>query len=254
MARPKKQTVDYFPHYCNHSKTLDIVEAQYGNDGYAFWFKMLEILGKNEAHVFDYSSNGAWLYLLTYTLVPEAKAKELLETFATLGMIDKDLWEKNIIWVQHFVDEHVSLYARRKVDLPQRPGGNVPLSAFSIAVVDGDKRTLKEQREDTISDDLKVAGMIKYFEDTARRMLTPKDLENLKDFADNYPDGWFEKAVDEAVKNKARAPIRYIEKILEDWKSQGVNPFEDRSKRGRTPKAADTSTEALKRSTTGPID
>ena len=243
MARPKKQTVDYFPHYCNGSKTLKIVEAQYGNDGYAFWFKVLEILGKTEGHVFDYNDNGSWLFLLTETNVEDDKATGILETFASLGMIDKDLWEKNIIWVQHFVDEHVALYARRQVDLPQRPGGNLPLSA------------VKELREGAkIEDDLKVAGMIKYYEDTARRMLTPKDLENLKDFADNYPDGWFEKAVDEAVKNNAKAPIRYIEKILESWKTEGVNPLEERPRRRGPAKAGDTSTEALKASTTGPID
>lgn len=242
MARPKKQTVDYFPHYCNASKTLKIVEAQYGNDGYAFWFKMLEIIGRTEGHVFDYSTKGAWLYLLTEIDIPEAKAKEILQTFATLGMIDKELWEKNIYWVQHFVDEHVALYARRKVDLPQRPGGSVPMSAFSLTQVTGN---------DAVKDDLKVAGMIKYFEDTARRMLTPKDLENLKDFADNYPDGWFEKAVDEAVKNSARAPIRYIEKILESWKTEGVNPLV--GKKARAHKQGPTSAEKREESITKPL-
>jgi len=241
MARPKKQTVDYFPHYCNHSKTLAIVEAQYGNEGYAFWFKMLEILGKTEGHVFDYSDEGSWLFLLTYTLVKEEKAKQILETFASLDMIDKGMWGKKIIWVQHFVDEHVALYARRKVELPQRPGGSLPLSAVS-------------NNEITETDDLKVAGMIKYYEEVARRMLTTNDLMRLKDFADNYPDGWVEKATDEAVKNKARAPISYIAKILEDWKVEGVNPLDEQSRRGRTRKVGDTSTEALKASTTGPID
>ena len=241
MARPKKQTVDYFPHYCNHSKTLAIVEAQYGNEGYAFWFKMLEILGKTEGHVFDYSDEGSWLFLLTYTLVKEDKAKQILATFASLNMIDEEMWEKNIIWVQHFVDEHVALYARRKVELPQRPGGSLPLSAVS-------------NNEIAETDDLKVAGMMKYYEDNARRMLTPNDLMHLKDFADHYPDGWFEKATDEAVKNNARAPIRYIEKILESWKTEGVNPLEERPKRRGSTKAGDTTTEALKASTTGPID
>jgi len=260
MARPKKQTVDYFPHYCNGSKTLNIVEAQYGNEGYAFWFKMLEIVGKTEGHVFDYSDEGSWLYLLTYTLVSEDKAKKILETFAKLGMIDKELWERKIFWVQHFVDEHVALYARRKVELPLRPGSSwpvEPLSAFQIAQVSGDKRTIKELSEGVkIEDDLKVAVMIKYFEQEAKRMLTPNDLKQLVDFADHYPDGWFEKAVDEAVKNTARSPIRYIEKIMETWKTEGVNPFDERKRQGRASKAGatDTSTEQLKQGITGAIE
>ena len=44
MARPLKQTVDYFPHYVNHGKTLLIIENEYGNTGYAFWFKVIELL------------------------------------------------------------------------------------------------------------------------------------------------------------------------------------------------------------------
>jgi len=31
MARPKKQTVDYFPHYCNGGRSLSILQNQHGN-------------------------------------------------------------------------------------------------------------------------------------------------------------------------------------------------------------------------------
>ena len=48
MTRPKKQTVDYFPHSCNHKKTIYILEERYGNNGYSFWFKLLEMLGNTE--------------------------------------------------------------------------------------------------------------------------------------------------------------------------------------------------------------
>jgi len=247
MARPKKQTVDYFPHYVIASKTLAIVQTQHGNDGYAFWFKLLEIIGRTEGHVYDYNDVGAWLYLVTNTHVSETKAREIIETFATLDMIDKELWQNNIIWVQHFVDEHIALYARRKVPLPQRPG--------SVQVVEERTPGKHSVTVTPITDDLKVAAMIKYYEEVAGRVLTPNDLKNLADFADNYPDGWFEKAVDEAVKNNARAPIRYIEKILESWKTEGVNPLEERTRRGRTSKdrGTDTSTEALEASTKAPM-
>ena len=45
MARPLKTTVDYFPHATQTGKTIAILEAHWGNDGYAFWFKILEVLG-----------------------------------------------------------------------------------------------------------------------------------------------------------------------------------------------------------------
>ena len=237
MARPKKQTVDYFPLYVNDSRTLRIVRRQYGNDGKAFWVTMLQILGRTEGHVYDYNKAADWFDLVTETDVTEEKAKEILETLATLGMIDKELWKEKIIWVQHFVDEHVALYTRRKVELPCRPS-SLPVKPDDVPAA---------------GDDLKVAGMIKYFEDEAKRMLTPNDFKSIVDFADNYPDGWFEKAVDEAVSNNAKAPIRYIEKILESWKEEGANPLGERPRRGRAAKVSDTSTEALEDSTTKPM-
>ena len=45
MARPAKTSVDYFPHMAHSGKTIAILEARWGNDGYAFWFKLLELLG-----------------------------------------------------------------------------------------------------------------------------------------------------------------------------------------------------------------
>lgn len=55
MARPTKETVDYFPHFVKCGRTIFILESKYGNDGYAFWFKLLEILGDTEGHYYDCS-------------------------------------------------------------------------------------------------------------------------------------------------------------------------------------------------------
>jgi len=204
MARPKKQTVDYFPHYCNNSKSLFIVQSQHGNDGYAFWFKLLQLLGKTEGHCFDYNNSDNWLFLITETNVPGEKAEKILETLASVGSIDAELWERKIIWSQHFVDNVADVYIRRKTGVPRRPGDSMP----------------EPVKKDIVTDDLKVAGMVTYYEDKVGRVLTPVDLEKMIDYADNYLDGWFEKAVDEAVKNNARSPMKYIEACLENWRKE----------------------------------
>ena len=53
MARPIKHTVDYFSHDADASegKTLTILENNFGLEGYAAWFKLLERLSKAENHV-----------------------------------------------------------------------------------------------------------------------------------------------------------------------------------------------------------
>ena len=51
-GRPIKNTVDFFPHYVNNGKTMFILQNKFGNDGYAVWFKLLELLSKTENHYF----------------------------------------------------------------------------------------------------------------------------------------------------------------------------------------------------------
>jgi DnaD/phage-associated family protein len=214
MARPKKQTVDYFPHYCTGGKSLHILQTQYGNDGYAFWFKLLQLLGKTEGHYYDYNNQDSWLFLLAETHVPDEKAEQIIETLASIGSIDKELYEKKIIWSQNFVDNVSDVYLRRKTGIPQRPG-SIPVK-------------IKVE-----TDDLKVAAMIDYYEQNLGRTLSNNDLDNLKSFADTYPDGWFERAVDEAKNGKnVRSPMRYIEKILEEWTKAEQPVKESRDNQG----------------------
>ena len=63
MARPKKQKVEYFPHFVMSGRTIFILENTYGNDGYAFWFKLLELLGDTEGHYYECENcRGHWTY------------------------------------------------------------------------------------------------------------------------------------------------------------------------------------------------
>ncbi|MEN6489791.1 MAG: Lin1244/Lin1753 domain-containing protein, partial [Smithella sp.] len=121
MARPKKQTVDYFPHDCDHKKTMFILEQKYGNDGYAFWFKLLEMLGKSEGHFIDLSDQTEWEFLTSKTRVSDVVCGEILDLLSKLGAIDCELWESKIVWSQNFVDRVKDAYRNRTSEIPIRP-------------------------------------------------------------------------------------------------------------------------------------
>lgn len=123
MARPKKQTVDYFPHYCNHKKTIYILENKYGNDGYSFWFKLLEILGNTAGHYINYngSNEGEWEFLQAKTHLSEEKCNEILNMLAKLGAIDNNLWKHRIVCSQNFLDGIADVYRNRRVEIPAMP-------------------------------------------------------------------------------------------------------------------------------------
>ena len=122
MARPRRQTVDYFPHFCKSGRTLFILEGKYGNDGYAFWFKLLELLGETEGHYYDCSKATNWEFLLAKTRVTNDIAEGIITTLVDLGKIDVELWnERRILWVGRLIDNLGDLYKRRKEDAPSRP-------------------------------------------------------------------------------------------------------------------------------------
>lgn len=129
MARPTKETVDYFPHFVKCGRTIFILESKYGNDGYAFWFKLLEILGDTEGHYYDCSIPNNWAYLLAKTRCDDETARGIINTLLTLNKIDGKLWnDRQIIWCQRFVDNVSSVYKMRHAETPLAPSysGNKP--------------------------------------------------------------------------------------------------------------------------------
>jgi hypothetical protein len=120
-GRKKKYTVDYFPHYINHGKTMLILTTKYGNNGKAFWWTLLEILGKAENHYYDCRSKYNWEYLLSITLLDGISATEILNTLAELEAIDNELWKIKVIWCQKFVNNIQDVYNKRGTDIPEKP-------------------------------------------------------------------------------------------------------------------------------------
>ena len=85
--------MDYFPHFVsNDSKTKFILEQNWGNNGYAFWFKLLELLGRSEGHYYDCTAAGNRTYLTAFMKLDQTTIDAILETLTDLGNIDKELW------------------------------------------------------------------------------------------------------------------------------------------------------------------
>ena len=122
MARPNRQSVDYFPHQCNHGKTMFILEQKWGNDGYSFWFKLLEILGSSDGHYICLGNPSTREFLVAKTHLEVDLCYRILDLLAELEAIDRDLWEtEKVIWCQNLVDNVGGVYQKRRANLPQKP-------------------------------------------------------------------------------------------------------------------------------------
>jgi len=122
MARPEKRKVDYFPHQLQNGKTLFMLESEFGNDGYAFWFKLLELLGQSDNHYYDCNEKANKMYLASRAKVDVETADKILDILSDLKAIDQELWrEHKIIWSQNFVDNIADAYKRRNSKVPSKP-------------------------------------------------------------------------------------------------------------------------------------
>lgn len=117
MARPKKAVVEYFPHMVNHGKTMYTIETKYGNDGYSFYFKMLELLGSSEHHYLDCNDSETWEYMLAKTRLEENIVIEILNKLAKLDSINAKLWEIKVIRSDNFIQNLDTVYKRRSVSV-----------------------------------------------------------------------------------------------------------------------------------------
>ena len=118
MARPKKNTVDYFPHPVTHGKKMSYIEKKYGNDGYAMWFKILEEIGSTDNHYLDLNDNITMMFLIDKCNVEEERINEFLSDLVKLQEIDKELFETyKLVYSTKFIDNVADVYQKRKSKL-----------------------------------------------------------------------------------------------------------------------------------------
>lgn len=124
MGRLPKKGVEYFPHdtIAASTPTLFVMQEEFGNDGYAFWFKLLEFLGMKACLYADFSDRKDWRYFLAKAKVSEEQGNKMLDVLADVEAIDKELWEKHrVVWSDNFAARLEPLYSRREDSLPTRP-------------------------------------------------------------------------------------------------------------------------------------
>ncbi|MEJ2658705.1 MAG: DUF4373 domain-containing protein [Desulfobacterales bacterium] len=124
MARPKEFRAKYFPHECQlpTNGTVALLEDRFGNDGYAVWFKTLQMLGRAENHYLDLRNVLRWRGYLKECNVSEQTALDILDDLVVLDAIDADLWKKHkIIWCYNFIYKALDELYRRKDEIPMKP-------------------------------------------------------------------------------------------------------------------------------------
>lgn len=111
--RPHKLNVDYHPHLIGDGTKMHYIENKYGNDGYATWHKILEVLAKTDNHYLDLSEQRQLMFLSARCRVSEDVLKSIISDLAVMGAFDAELWEVSVVWSDKFIDSIQYAYAKR---------------------------------------------------------------------------------------------------------------------------------------------
>jgi len=120
MARPIKEGMDYFPHDVNaHTdKKIEALRALYGNNGYAFYFIMLEQIYQEptfELDVSDAETREETFQILSRKVsVTLEEFKQILNTSLKWGCFDKDLYTTQGIITSNGIKKRASVVIEKR--------------------------------------------------------------------------------------------------------------------------------------------
>ncbi|KKN68344.1 hypothetical protein LCGC14_0452200 [marine sediment metagenome] len=140
MARPIKNSVDYFYMNTKPCKTLRMLESKFGNAGFVFFWKLFMLLAEEDGHFYDARDPVNMEFLAQELSLPVVSVTEMLDTLSFWTKLDQVAWGHKLIWYQGFVDSLKDVYEKRKRPLPtlkdaiEKIGGFCPRNSNTIGV------------------------------------------------------------------------------------------------------------------------
>lgn len=113
MGNTPKNTATYFPHFIGKGRKIQTIDHRYGNDGYATWYRLLEMLCQANGHYLLIKSDEDLMYLASYCRISNAMLNDILSDLATMGEIDREFLSHGVIWSRKFSESLRPLYKKR---------------------------------------------------------------------------------------------------------------------------------------------
>ena len=183
MARPQKNIVEYFSHYVTPGKELQLLTDKFGNDGYAFYFRLRELLGRTPNHCYSVEDEIDWLFFVKQMGLDEDRTSDIINYSVKIRDLDKESWEDKRLWSQNFVDELVPVYEKRTSDLPDKNSFRNENTSFRV----GNPSYVNENpsfRSDNSQSKGKERKVNKSKGEEIRKTPTSEELKSLQD---KYP-------------------------------------------------------------------
>lgn len=231
MARPRKEGMDYFPHDTDaaNDEKIEALRALYGNDGYAFYFIMLERIYRTPSFELKVSDAETRQILSRKIAITEEKFNQILLTALRWNCFDNEAYEKRGVLTSDGIKKRAQIVVEKRVKMRKRYENKEEISA---AETTSETRVetpqskvkqskVKQSKAKHLSQDLNPSFAIveKEFSSlTGRLILSPKDLSSIQKALDIADAELIIKTM-QSVQSKTKSKIRtfaYFLPAIED--------------------------------------
>jgi hypothetical protein len=121
MSRPKSKNVFYFPHFTKSTIELDLIEHKHKSEGYKAYYRIMELVADADYHRLSVASEDEKIMFELGMNCDKEVLDDVIRILIEKGRIDKKSWEeKNVIWMQDFVETLKPVYVNRRKPLPTK--------------------------------------------------------------------------------------------------------------------------------------
>jgi len=121
MARPKKNTVDYFPHDCIKFREITLVQKKFGSDGYRLYYQLMELLGRTPDHTLEYNSPIDKLYVADELRVEVDFLDEVFKFMYEIKILHQSSFKDGYLFSEELINRIETVYDKRKTEVPVPP-------------------------------------------------------------------------------------------------------------------------------------
>ena len=153
-GRPESWNADYFPHHTEVSMELKYLEHVYGAEGYRAYWRIFEQLAKAEYHYLNLKKD---YDIQTFRLncnVPSEILDEVIEYLLDRGVLDKEMYGENKLWMPKLIEMLKPLYGNRRKSPPQKVGTDIVTTCKNPQYSKVRKKEKKDKHSSTTTHDL----------------------------------------------------------------------------------------------------
>ena len=260
MARPPKEGMDYFPHDTDASddEKIEALRALYGNDGYAFYFILLERIYRTGNFEIEVSDAEIIQILARKVEVTVEKFNQMLSTALKWGCFDRVAYKERGILTSNGIKKRAVVVVEKREEMRKRYAEKKLISDAETreeTTPETPQRKVKkskvkestctppivlpahEQKEDGDDNSNDLKNIIKAFETDIHLLPTATERECLIAWLD---DGLEPDLIVWAIKQAAlqsKRSMSYINAILQNAHTAGVTTLGQALERERDRKA-----------------